>query len=214
MWHKEHSTFAVIATISFVYPAWPPCWESSDLLTESAQDFPIDHKDIDLLRLRSFTLGKKLSDKEVVGPKGMDRIAELISCIEPFVSAISKPQSFDDRPLPILYAGGVTGKRRSSRPTTRCPCLDTSRHSFHRPCAGSAADLPHRQLQRRSKDGAARHHLLLAGLKDRRMGGRGANTVLQITYLNSVVMPDEESSSSEDDDESDDGESAEDHIDE
>lgn len=46
------------------------------------------------------------------------------------------------------------------------------------------------------------------------MGGRGANTVLQITYLNSVVMPDEESSSSEDDDESDDGESAEDHIDE
>ena len=46
----------------------------------------MDHKDIDLLRLRSFTLGKKLSDEEVVGPKGMDRIAELISCIEPFVS--------------------------------------------------------------------------------------------------------------------------------
>lgn len=46
----------------------------------------MDHKDIDLLRLRSFTLGKKLSDEEIVGPKGMDRIAELIACIEPFVS--------------------------------------------------------------------------------------------------------------------------------
>lgn len=46
----------------------------------------MDHKDIDLLRLRSFTLGKKLSDEAVVGPKGMDRIAELIACIEPFVS--------------------------------------------------------------------------------------------------------------------------------
>lgn len=46
------------------------------------------------------------------------------------------------------------------------------------------------------------------------MGGRGANTVLQITYLNSVVMPDGESSSSEDDDESDDGSPAADSINE
>jgi len=38
------------------------------------------------------------------------------------------------------------------------------------------------------------------------MGGRGANTVLQITYLNSVVMPDEESSSSSSSDESDEDE--------
>lgn len=56
------------------------------MLTAAAQDFTMDHKDIDLLRLRSFTLGKKLSDEAVVGPKGMDRIAELIACIEPFVS--------------------------------------------------------------------------------------------------------------------------------
>lgn len=43
---------------------------------------------------------------------------------------------------------------------------------------------------------------------DERIGSCRANTVLQITYLNSVVMPDEESSSSEDDDENDDGSSA------
>ena len=56
------------------------------MLTRFAQDYPPDHKDILLLRLRSFTLGKKLSDEEVVGPEGINRIAELISRIEPFVS--------------------------------------------------------------------------------------------------------------------------------
>lgn len=46
------------------------------------------------------------------------------------------------------------------------------------------------------------------------MGGRGANTVLQITYLNSVVMPDEaSSSSSEEDDENDDRSSGSDDFD-
>ncbi len=86
-------------------------------------------------------------------------------------------------------------------------------------CVGSAAHLLHRQLHRRSLDGEARHHLLLAELRDERMGGRGANTALQITYLNSVVMPDEESSSEESSsDEEDDGDdndtSAADKVDE
>ncbi|KAJ4364229.1 hypothetical protein N0V95_000851 [Ascochyta clinopodiicola] len=73
--------------------------------------------------------------------------------------------------------------------------------------------LLHRQLHRRSKD-RKRHRLLLAAL-DERMGNRGANTVPQITYLNSVVMPDEESSSSsEEDDDNDDGSSEADNVDE
>lgn len=49
------------------------------------------------------------------------------------------------------------------------------------------------------------------------MGSRGANSDLQITYLNSVVMPDEDSSSSSEgdgDDESDDDGSAADEADE
>ena len=45
---------------------------------------------------------------------------------------------------------------------------------------------------------------IVGQLKDERIGSCGANTVLQITYLNSVVMPDEESSSSEEDDDNDD----------
>jgi hypothetical protein len=75
------------------------------------------------------------------------------------------------------------------------------------------------QLHHCSQDGEARHELLLAGLKDQRMGSRGANIALQITYLNSVVMPDEESSSSsssdgDEEEESDDATSAADEADE
>ncbi|KAH6618737.1 hypothetical protein C7974DRAFT_400746 [Boeremia exigua] len=62
---------------------------ASTALKRSPKDFPIDHQDIELLRLRSFTLGKKLSDEEVVGPKGMGRIAELLSYIEPFITYLN-----------------------------------------------------------------------------------------------------------------------------
>ncbi|KAJ4381239.1 hypothetical protein N0V86_003588 [Didymella sp. IMI 355093] len=62
---------------------------ASTALKRHPKDFSMDHKDIDLLRLRSFTLGKKLSDADVVGPKGMDRIAEFITCIEPFITYLN-----------------------------------------------------------------------------------------------------------------------------
>ncbi|KAJ4319670.1 hypothetical protein N0V94_003813 [Neodidymelliopsis sp. IMI 364377] len=62
---------------------------ASTALKRHPKDYNMDHKDIELLRLRSFTLGKKLSDDEVVGPKGMGRISELISCIEPFITYLN-----------------------------------------------------------------------------------------------------------------------------
>ncbi|KAF1963181.1 hypothetical protein CC80DRAFT_487575 [Byssothecium circinans] len=61
----------------------------STALKKHPKDYSGDHKDIELLRLRSFTLGTKLSDDEVVGAKGLDRIAELIGCMVPFVSCSS-----------------------------------------------------------------------------------------------------------------------------
>lgn len=51
-----------------------------------AQGYAADHKDIELLRLRNFTLGTKLRDDEVVGAKGLERIAGLIETMVPFVS--------------------------------------------------------------------------------------------------------------------------------
>jgi len=50
------------------------------------QGYDAEHRDIDLLRLKNFTIGRKLTDQEVVGNKGLGRVAELISVMVPFVS--------------------------------------------------------------------------------------------------------------------------------
>lgn len=70
------------------------------MLTD-AQGYDKEHRDIELLRLRNFTLGTKLSDEEVVGAKGLERIAELVACIVPFVSCISLFLQF---PSGFVYA--------------------------------------------------------------------------------------------------------------
>ncbi|KAF2446925.1 hypothetical protein P171DRAFT_429869 [Karstenula rhodostoma CBS 690.94] len=61
----------------------------SNALKKHPKGYDADHKDIDLLRLRNFTLGTKLSDKEVVGANGLDRIAELIGCMVPFITYLN-----------------------------------------------------------------------------------------------------------------------------
>jgi len=66
------------------------------------QGFEPDHKDIDLLRLRSFTLSRKLEDSEVIGSQGLERIAELIACLVPFIAYLNsvvrpdEPSNDDD----------------------------------------------------------------------------------------------------------------------
>lgn len=57
-----------------------------DQADSSNQGFDAEHKDIDLLRLKSFTLTRKLDDKEVLGQQGLARISELIATLVPFVS--------------------------------------------------------------------------------------------------------------------------------
>ncbi|KAH8730623.1 hypothetical protein GQ44DRAFT_700605 [Phaeosphaeriaceae sp. PMI808] len=84
-------------------------------LKKSPKGYDPNHKDIELLRLRSFTLGKKLSDDEVIGPLGLERIAETIACMVPFVSAQfihslmhSRPQSTS---ISLCRARSVDGAR-------------------------------------------------------------------------------------------------------
>jgi len=52
----------------------------------SSQGYAADHPDIELLRLRDYTIGRKITDEEVLGDEGLDRIAALLACIKPFVS--------------------------------------------------------------------------------------------------------------------------------
>jgi len=50
------------------------------------QGYDADNPNIELLRLRNFTIGKALSDEEVINPNGLDTIVDLIAAMVPFVS--------------------------------------------------------------------------------------------------------------------------------
>ncbi|KAL0260331.1 hypothetical protein SLS55_004017 [Diplodia seriata] len=53
------------------------------------QGYEKDHRDIELLRLRSFTIGKKLDDSAVMGAGGLQRITDLIACMVPFITYLN-----------------------------------------------------------------------------------------------------------------------------
>ncbi|KAF1835786.1 hypothetical protein BDW02DRAFT_495181 [Decorospora gaudefroyi] len=58
----------------------------SNALKRNPKGYNHDHKDIELLRLRNFTIGRKLQDSEIIGQSGLDRVAELVLDMVPFVS--------------------------------------------------------------------------------------------------------------------------------
>ncbi|KAF2083205.1 hypothetical protein K490DRAFT_52251 [Saccharata proteae CBS 121410] len=60
---------------------------AENALKTRPQGYEKDHEEIELLRLRNFTVGKKLPDDKVTGPKGLERIAQLVGCMVPFVSS-------------------------------------------------------------------------------------------------------------------------------
>ena len=62
---------------------------AENALKTKPRDYDADHKDIALLRLKNFTIGRKLRDEEVVGEGGLERVVELIGCLVPFVSQAS-----------------------------------------------------------------------------------------------------------------------------
>lgn len=51
------------------------------------QGYDSEHPDIDLLRLRNYTIGRDLTDEEVLGENGRSRIADLLAAMQPFVSS-------------------------------------------------------------------------------------------------------------------------------
>ena len=66
-----------------------------------SQDYDADHPDIDLLRLRNYTIGKKLKDEEIIGPQGLTRLTELIGAMVPFVSYGSSHPKTDTTQAPL-----------------------------------------------------------------------------------------------------------------
>ncbi|KAF2098125.1 hypothetical protein NA57DRAFT_76920 [Rhizodiscina lignyota] len=66
------------------------CEQNSDsALKTKPKGYDPEHKDIELLRLRSFTIHKKLSDDEVLDTNSLARVSELISCLVPFITYLN-----------------------------------------------------------------------------------------------------------------------------
>jgi len=58
-------------------------------LKTKPRDYAVDHKYIQLLRLRNFTLGRKMKDEEVTGEGGIERVANVIADLVPFVTYLN-----------------------------------------------------------------------------------------------------------------------------
>ncbi|KAI9760581.1 MAG: hypothetical protein M4579_001550 [Chaenotheca gracillima] len=71
-------------------------------LKTKPKGYDADHPNISLLRLRNYTIGKKLQDREVVGPGGLARISDLMGVLTPFITHLNsivmpdEPPSDDD----------------------------------------------------------------------------------------------------------------------
>jgi uncharacterized protein (TIGR02453 family) len=70
-------------------------------LKTKPRDYSADHKYIQLLRLRNFTIGRKLKDEEIVGEGGVDRVAEVIRSLVPFVTYLNSIVMPDE---PLQYS--------------------------------------------------------------------------------------------------------------
>jgi len=63
------------------------------------QNYPKDHKDIALLRLKSFTVSKTLADEDVVSPEFLDKVVNVFKHMEPLITYLNrvvKPDDGDD----------------------------------------------------------------------------------------------------------------------
>ena len=71
---------------------------TENMLKTKPKGYEKDNPNIDLLKLRNFTIGKKLRDEEVLGAGGLGRIAELIGTLTPFVSYLNSVVMPDEEP--------------------------------------------------------------------------------------------------------------------
>ncbi|KAE8372239.1 hypothetical protein BDV26DRAFT_104516 [Aspergillus bertholletiae] len=58
-------------------------------LKTKPKGYGLDNENIRLLRLRSFTIGRPLTDEELMSPNAQDKIAALIGIMEPFVTYLN-----------------------------------------------------------------------------------------------------------------------------
>ncbi|QSS59598.1 hypothetical protein I7I51_09034 [Histoplasma capsulatum] len=77
-----------LTTICHIY-ASTEAPDSPPPVIDYFRGYDADNKNIDLLRLRSFTMSKKLQDKDLLGPTARDRVARIVGIMEPFVTYLN-----------------------------------------------------------------------------------------------------------------------------
>ncbi|KAI5846204.1 hypothetical protein BZA05DRAFT_476299 [Tricharina praecox] len=68
-------------------------------LKTAPKNYPKDHKDIALLRLKSFTVSKTLDDKDVLSPEFLNRVLDMFKNMEPLITYLNrviKPDAGDN----------------------------------------------------------------------------------------------------------------------
>ncbi|KAI9843010.1 MAG: hypothetical protein M1837_006641 [Sclerophora amabilis] len=79
---------------------------NDNALKTKPKGFEKDHPNLDLLRLRNYTIGRKLEDSQVVGPLGLEQIAELMGTLTPFVTYLNGVVMPDNDPHPPSSTAG------------------------------------------------------------------------------------------------------------
>ncbi|KIW10164.1 hypothetical protein PV08_11125 [Exophiala spinifera] len=68
---------------------------SENALKTKPKGYEADHPNIELLRLRNFTLGKSIPDEKVTGEHGLQTILDLIGVLQPFKRPIREPSQLN-----------------------------------------------------------------------------------------------------------------------
>ncbi|KAK5115119.1 hypothetical protein LTR62_001816 [Meristemomyces frigidus] len=62
---------------------------AENALKTKPKGYEADHSEIELLRLKSYTLGSRIPDAELLGPGGLDRVADLLACLKPMITFLN-----------------------------------------------------------------------------------------------------------------------------
>lgn len=62
---------------------------AENALKTKPKGYEADNPNIELLKLKNFTIGKSLTDEEIADPKGIETVARVIATMAPFVTYLN-----------------------------------------------------------------------------------------------------------------------------
>ncbi|KAK4569584.1 hypothetical protein LTR86_003347 [Recurvomyces mirabilis] len=62
---------------------------SENALKTKPKGYEADHPEIELLRLRNYTLGTKLKEADLLGEQGLEHVAKLLATLKPMITFLN-----------------------------------------------------------------------------------------------------------------------------